>query len=147
MAACSVSRDQSGRLHKREQRRRSTTSRQSSFQLIRRRRAAGSRDRTWRLRTWSGGHRNPLGLAFAPDGRLWEVEHGPRGGDEPNLITLVSGLSTTSLSRIAFDEKGRAMPADRWGVGFRVRDVEVAPDGHCGCFGTVAGRSPAPCSA
>jgi len=36
--------------------------------------------------TWSLGHRTPYGLAFAPDGRLWELEHGPRGGDELNLI-------------------------------------------------------------
>jgi glucose/arabinose dehydrogenase len=36
--------------------------------------------------TWSSGHRTPYGLAFSPDGRLWEVEHGPRGGDELNLI-------------------------------------------------------------
>ena len=36
--------------------------------------------------TWSMGFRTPYGLAFAPDGRLWEVEHGPRGGDELNLI-------------------------------------------------------------
>jgi glucose/arabinose dehydrogenase len=36
--------------------------------------------------TWSMGHRTPYGLAFAPDGRLWELEHGPRGGDELNLI-------------------------------------------------------------
>ena len=35
---------------------------------------------------WSIGHRNPLGLAFAPDGRLWVTEMGPRGGDEVNLI-------------------------------------------------------------
>jgi aldose sugar dehydrogenase len=35
---------------------------------------------------WSMGHRTPQGLAFAPDGRLWETEHGPRGGDELNLI-------------------------------------------------------------
>lgn len=35
---------------------------------------------------WSIGHRNPLGLAFAPDGRLWSSEMGPRGGDELNLI-------------------------------------------------------------
>lgn len=32
------------------------------------------------------GHRNVLGLAFAPDGRLWETEMGPKGGDEVNLI-------------------------------------------------------------
>ncbi len=36
--------------------------------------------------TWTTGHRTPYGLAFAPDGKLWEVEHGPRGGDELNLI-------------------------------------------------------------
>ena len=36
--------------------------------------------------TWTSGHRTPYGLAFAPDGSLWELEHGPRGGDELNLI-------------------------------------------------------------
>ncbi|MBC8716657.1 PQQ-dependent sugar dehydrogenase [Ochrobactrum sp. Marseille-Q0166] len=36
--------------------------------------------------TWTTGHRNPYGLAFAPDGKLWEHEMGPRGGDEFNLI-------------------------------------------------------------
>lgn len=36
--------------------------------------------------TWTSGHRNPYGLVFAPDGRLWEEEMGPRGGDELNLI-------------------------------------------------------------
>ena len=35
---------------------------------------------------WTMGHRNVLGLAFAPDGRLWESEMGPKGGDEVNLI-------------------------------------------------------------
>jgi glucose/arabinose dehydrogenase len=39
-----------------------------------------------RAQTWSAGHRNPYGLAFAADGRLWENEMGPRGGDELNLI-------------------------------------------------------------
>ena len=139
--------------------------------------------------TWSSGHRTPYGLAFAPDGKLWEVEHGPRGGDELNLIepgknygwplasyavnyngvaipspdsrpdltkpvlywtpvispgnlafykgamfpqwngsALVSGLSTKSLNRIVI-AGGKATSAERWSVGFRVRDVEVAPDG------------------
>ncbi|MBW0145594.1 PQQ-dependent sugar dehydrogenase [Sphingomicrobium clamense] len=36
---------------------------------------------------WSYGHRNLLGLDFAPDGRLWEIEMGPKHGDELNLIT------------------------------------------------------------
>ncbi len=35
---------------------------------------------------WTMGNRNPLGLAFAPDGRLWSHEMGPQGGDEFNLI-------------------------------------------------------------
>ena len=35
---------------------------------------------------WSYGHRNSQGLAFDPrTGKLWESEHGPRGGDEINL--------------------------------------------------------------
>src|SRR5215467_13756387 len=36
--------------------------------------------------TWATGVRTPYGLAFSPNGELWEVEHGPRGGDELNLI-------------------------------------------------------------
>ncbi|MBN9600904.1 MAG: PQQ-dependent sugar dehydrogenase [Afipia sp.] len=36
---------------------------------------------------WSYGHRNAQGLAFNPaSGELWEIEHGPRGGDEVNII-------------------------------------------------------------
>ena len=36
---------------------------------------------------WSFGHRNPQGLAFHPKtGELWAQEHGPRGGDEINLV-------------------------------------------------------------
>lgn len=35
---------------------------------------------------WSYGHRNPLGLAFDLQGRLWNAEMGPKGGDEVNLV-------------------------------------------------------------
>jgi glucose/arabinose dehydrogenase len=36
---------------------------------------------------WSYGHRNEQGLAINPaTGDLWETEHGPRGGDEVNII-------------------------------------------------------------
>src|SRR5262249_24889576 len=36
---------------------------------------------------WSYGHRNPQGLALHPaSGKLWEHEHGPRSGDEVNII-------------------------------------------------------------
>ncbi len=140
--------------------------------------------------TWASGFRTPYGLSFAPDGRLWELEHGPKGGDELNLIepgknygwplvsyatnynntpiphpdtradltkpviywtpviapgnlafyngamfpqwkgsALIGGLSTQSLSRITFDKKGGATPAERWMVGHQIRDVAVASDG------------------
>ena len=36
---------------------------------------------------FSYGHRNPQGLAIDPaDGQIYEEEHGPRGGDEINLV-------------------------------------------------------------
>jgi glucose/arabinose dehydrogenase len=140
--------------------------------------------------TWTMGHRTPYGLAFAPDGRLWELEHGPKGGDELNLIEpgknygwplvsyatnydgvpidspdtrsdlakpviywtpviapgnmvfyqgklfpawdgslLIGGMATKTLSRITFDGKGGATPAERWDVDHRIRDVAVASDG------------------
>ncbi|WP_258891152.1 PQQ-dependent sugar dehydrogenase [Sphingomonas sp. SUN019] len=43
---------------------------------------AGARSEIWTL-----GHRNPYGLVFAQDGRLFQNEMGPTGGDEFNLIT------------------------------------------------------------
>ena len=35
---------------------------------------------------WTLGHRNVQAAAFDPQGRLWGIEHGTRGGDELNLI-------------------------------------------------------------
>ena len=35
---------------------------------------------------WSYGSRNPQGMVMSHDGLLWEAEHGPRGGDEVNII-------------------------------------------------------------
>ena len=35
---------------------------------------------------WCYGNRNPQGLTFSKNGTLWELEHGPRGGDELNII-------------------------------------------------------------
>jgi glucose/arabinose dehydrogenase len=141
--------------------------------------------------TWTTGHRTPYGMAFSPTGELWEVEHGPRGGDELNLIEkgknygwpLVSygqnyngvpiakpdtrpdltgpviywvpviapgnlmfynstqtfpqwngngflgGMGTRSLNRIIFDGDRGAKTAERWNVGYRIRDVQQGPDG------------------
>lgn len=39
-----------------------------------------------RSHVYSYGHRNPQGLVFAPDGKLYESEHGPNTDDEVNLI-------------------------------------------------------------
>jgi len=39
-----------------------------------------------RSHIYSYGHRNPQGLVFAPDGKLYESEHGPNTDDEVNLI-------------------------------------------------------------
>ncbi len=35
---------------------------------------------------WSYGHRNPQGLAISKDGVIYLHEHGPRGGDEVNIV-------------------------------------------------------------
>ncbi|WP_241461604.1 PQQ-dependent sugar dehydrogenase [Aurantiacibacter luteus] len=35
---------------------------------------------------WTYGQRNLLGIAFDPQGQLWEIEHGPAGGDELNRV-------------------------------------------------------------
>ncbi|MBX9727635.1 MAG: PQQ-dependent sugar dehydrogenase, partial [Sphingopyxis sp.] len=39
-----------------------------------------------RSQIWAAGLRNPLGIAFDGEGRLWELEMGPAHGDELNLI-------------------------------------------------------------
>jgi glucose/arabinose dehydrogenase len=40
-----------------------------------------------KAQTWTTGHRNPYGLAYDAKGTLWDVEMGPKGGDELNIIT------------------------------------------------------------
>ena len=56
--------------------------------------------------TWASGVRTPYGLAFSPTGELWEVEHGPRGGDELNLSsrarTMDGRLSPTVRTTMAY---------------------------------------------
>ena len=140
--------------------------------------------------TWATGFRTPYGLAFGPDGRLWELEHGPAGGDELNLVepgrnygwplvsfgenyngvpiprpdtrpdltgpvvqwtpviapgnfvfysgamfagwrgqALAGGLASLGIDRIVFDGNGGARVAERYDLGFRVRDVAQAADG------------------
>jgi glucose/arabinose dehydrogenase len=47
---------------------------------------------------WSYGHRNILSAAFDGKGRLWEVEHGPAGGDELNLVKKGSDYGWPTIS-------------------------------------------------
>lgn len=67
--------------------------------------------------TWTLGHRNPLGLAFAPDGRLWEVEMGPKGGDELNLIVKGGNYGYPAVSN-GDNYNGVPIPDHRPGDGF-----------------------------
>ena len=74
---------------------------------------------------WTMGHRTPQGLTFAPDGRLWEVEHGPRGGDELNLIekgknygwpVIVHGINYpgTKIGGAIVEKPGLEQPRYYW---------------------------------
>ncbi|MGE4323935.1 MAG: PQQ-dependent sugar dehydrogenase [Sphingobium sp.] len=66
---------------------------------------------------WSYGHRNLLGIAFDADGRLWEQEMGPKGGDELNLIK--PGLNYGyPLASNGDHYDGRAIPDHRPDDGF-----------------------------
>jgi aldose sugar dehydrogenase len=48
---------------------------------------------------WSYGHRNPQGLVLLPkNGELWEHEHGPRHGDELNLIRKGANYGWPAIS-------------------------------------------------
>jgi glucose/arabinose dehydrogenase len=67
--------------------------------------------------TWSLGHRCPYGLAFAPDGRLWETEMGPRGGDELNLILQGRNYGWPRVS-YGTHYDGRDIPDDHKSRGF-----------------------------
>lgn len=47
---------------------------------------------------WSYGHRNPQGLVMDQNGNLFDTEHGPRGGDELNLITKGTNYGWPTIS-------------------------------------------------
>jgi glucose/arabinose dehydrogenase len=75
---------------------------------------------------WTLGHRNPLGLAFAPDGKLWEVEMGPAGGDEMNLIERGRNYGYPRASN-GDHYDGRDIPDHRPGDGFEAPKVTWTP--------------------
>jgi glucose/arabinose dehydrogenase len=78
-----------------------------------------------RPEVWSMGHRTPQGLAFGPDGRMWEVEHGPRGGDELNIMekgknygwpVIVHGINYpgTKIGEAIVEKPGLEQPRYYW---------------------------------
>lgn len=75
---------------------------------------------------WSYGHRNLLGLAFDKDGRLWEQEMGPKGGDEVNLIK--PGLNYGyPLASNGSHYDGRDIPDHKSGDGFEAPKLSWNP--------------------
>lgn len=92
--------------------------------------------------TVAKGLRNPQGLALDTDGRLWETEHGPEGGDELNLIVPGQdyGWPQVSLGIRYYDrpwppnpEQGRhagfAAPMHAWVPSIGVSQLlELSPD-------------------
>ena len=66
---------------------------------------------------WTLGHRNLLGLAFDGAGQLWEVEMGPQGGDELNLIQRGRNYGWPRVSN-GSHYGGRDIPDHSAGDGF-----------------------------
>jgi len=55
--------------------------------------------RNYKKEIWSYGHRNPQGLHYDPlQKKLWSIEHGPRGGDEINLIEKAANYGWPIIS-------------------------------------------------
>ena len=75
---------------------------------------------------WSIGHRNGLGLHFAPDGRLWESEMGPQGGDEVNLILPGRNYGWPRVSN-GSHYGGGPIPDHKAGDGFEAPKVWWTP--------------------
>ena len=86
-----------------------------------------------RPEVWSIGHRNLQSAAVDPQGRLWTVEHGPRGGDEVNLVrpglnygwpvvTYGEEYSGQAISGAVTRREGFEQPVYYW-------DPVIAPSG------------------
>ena len=87
----------------------------------------------WAAENWSIGHRNPQSAAIHPvTGKLWTVEHGPRGGDEINIpeagknygwpvITYGRDYTGTKVG-VGSEKAGLEQPVYYW-------DPSIAPSG------------------
>ena len=80
---------------------------------------------------WTLGHRNPLGIAFAPDGKLWQHEMGPKRGDEFNLIERGTNYGYPIVSN-GDHYDGKAIPDHDTRPEFNAPEItfhEVSPAG------------------
>jgi glucose/arabinose dehydrogenase len=66
---------------------------------------------------WSYGHRNPLGIAFDAQGRLWNQEMGPAHGDELNLVKKGANYGYPNVSN-GNHYDGRDIPDHSAGDGY-----------------------------
>jgi glucose/arabinose dehydrogenase len=82
---------------------------------------------------WTLGHRNLLGLAFDAGGRLWEVEMGPMGGDEVNLIQRGRNYGWPRASN-GSNYDGSDIPDHRPGDGFEPPKVWWNPSISPACL-------------
>ncbi len=81
---------------------------------------------------WSLGHRNPLGIAFDAQGRLWNQEMGPAGGDELNLVKKATNYGYPKVSN-GDHYDGKDIPDHKPGDGFEAPKVfwnpSISPGG------------------
>jgi glucose/arabinose dehydrogenase len=95
----------------------------------------------WAAEILSIGHRNPQGMAIHPrTGKLWAHEHGPRGGDEINIISAGANYGWPKVSHgkeyiggsigIGTSAPGLADPAWVW-------TPSIAPSGMAFYQGTM----------
>ena len=75
---------------------------------------------------WTLGHRNPLGLAFDATGRLWNVEMGPRGGDELNVVDWGGNYGYPEVSD-GDHYDGRTIPDHRTRFDFHAPQISWNP--------------------
>ncbi len=75
---------------------------------------------------WSLGHRNVLGMDFDAQGRLWEVEMGPRGGDELDLVERGANYGWPLVSE-GRHYSGRPIPSHATGPEFTAPKIAWTP--------------------
>ncbi|MBI1756287.1 MAG: PQQ-dependent sugar dehydrogenase [Fimbriimonas ginsengisoli] len=90
---------------------------------------------------WSYGHRNPQGLAIDLNGNVFDTEHGPRGGDEFNLIKKGANYGwPKAIYSINYDDVPMTFPWPRDGVAYEAPLLRWLPS--CATCGLAVVRGP-----